>query len=90
MSSMKNSISAYLSELLDARGWTQKEAAKQFGISAAYLNDLLQDRRSLNPVLASRIAHVISPNKLVRAEILVKLHHMGATHRGWYVSEAAR
>lgn len=47
-------------ETLPAAGLTASELAAQLGVSARSINELLRERRSVNPDLAHRLARVLN------------------------------
>lgn len=46
------------------KGKTQKELAKELNISPAYLNDILNGRRSIEPLAISKLGYEVQYKKI--------------------------
>src|SRR6266576_7097355 len=73
-------------ETLPAAGLTQSELASRLGVSRRALNDLIHERRSVNPDLAHRLARVFdtSPEFWLRLQEAVNVWETFQANRDKY------
>ena len=73
-------------ETLPATGLTQSELAYRLGVSRRSLNDLIHERRSVNPDLAHRLARVFetSPEFWLRLQEAVNVWETLQANRDKY------
>jgi len=73
-------------ETLPATGLTQSELAYRLGVSRRSLNDLIHERRSVNPHLAHRLARVFetSPEFWLRLQEAVNVWETLQANRDKY------
>jgi len=73
-------------ETLPAAGLTQSELAARLGVSRRTVNDLVHERRSVNPDLAHRLARIFNttPEFWLRLQEAVDVWETLQANRGKY------
>lgn len=51
-----------IEELLNSNGMTQRELAARIGFSTKHINEVIQGKRDISPLLASKLANVFQPS----------------------------
>lgn len=62
-------------------GHKQSDIAKRLGVSQAYLSDMLNGRRRINPPMLDKLADLLSIDR----KSIARLHKVGAREQGWRV-----